>query len=120
MRLLDQLNAVPGSLNSVLYGPVAELPRLMFSHNKGDGYTAVPTPMRYPAGSKALVAFAAWANLAGRFEVGPARDRKSTAVLQCEVILAGTPVRVLVPVTGLSVQAAIDLVDSARMESARG
>ncbi|GAB3219322.1 hypothetical protein GCM10027447_01910 [Glycomyces halotolerans] len=121
MRLLERFNAVPGSPGSALHGRLAALPRLVFDHTSGHGLTATPTPMRYPPGAKAVAAFAAWAQVAGRFEVAPARDRRALAELETRLVLAGTPVRVWVPVMGLPLAEAIGLVDQAtRAVAVRG
>lgn len=123
MRLLDQLNAVPGSANSVLYGETAELPRLAFEHSRKGGFTAFPSPIRFAPGRSSLLAFAAWASLAGRYQLAPARrDKRAVGEFECVVYLAGIEVRVWVPVHGMTVKAAIALVDEARRKAvaARG
>src|SRR5688500_16235729 len=107
MNLLDQLNAVPGSMNSVLCGEAAAMPRLVFEHKKKVGFTALPSPIMFAPGRAALVAFAAWVNQAGRYQVTPAaRDKRAAAEFECRVILAGVEVRVWVPVHGMTIQAA--------------
>lgn len=113
MKRLRELNAVPGSPSSALHGRLADLPRLVFDHSRRAGHTALPSPILFPPGPKALAAFAAWAAEAGRFEVGPARDKRVVGVLHCEVLVEGTPVRVWVPITGMSVPEATGLVDRA-------
>lgn len=120
MRQLDRLNAVPGSPGSVLHGRLAAMPRLVFDYSRRRGFTAVPTPLRFPPGPKAVAAFAAWARLAGHYQLTPARDKRSLAELECHVLVNGTEVRVWVPVTGISIQAAIDVVDRAREVVAHG
>ncbi|WP_199043162.1 hypothetical protein [Glycomyces salinus] len=113
MKRLRELNAVPGTPASALHGRLADLPRLVFDHSRRAGFTALPSPILFPPGPKALAAFAAWAAEASRFEVGPARDKRLVGALRCEVLVEDTPVRVWVPITGMSVQAATALVDRA-------
>lgn len=121
MRLLDQLNAVPGSANSVLYGEVAALPRLAFEHSRKGGFTAFPSPFRFAPGRSALAAFAAWANVAGHYQLAPAtRDKRAAAEFECVVNIANVEVRVWVPLHGMTVQTGIDLIDNTRRVSARG
>ncbi|THV40583.1 hypothetical protein [Glycomyces buryatensis] len=123
MRLLDRLNAVPGSANSVLYGEAAQMPRLVFGHTRAGGFNALPSPIRFAPGPESLVAFAAWANMAGHYQLAPAeRDTHAAGEFECRVYLAGTEVRVWVPLYGMSVQTAIDVVDAARRKAvaARG
>jgi hypothetical protein len=118
MRLLDQLNAVPGSANSVLYGEVAQMPRLAFEHSRASGFTAFPSPLRFAPGRSALTAFAAWARLADHYQLAPAtRDKRAVAEFECRIQLAGIEARVWVPLHNMTIQAAIELVDDARRKA---
>lgn len=119
MNLLDQLNAVPGSANSVLRNETASLPRLTFERSRRGGFTAFPSPIRFAPGRSSLVAFAAWANQAGHYQLAPAeRDKRAVAEFECRLPLSGVDVRVWVPLHGMTVQAGIDLIDATRQKAA--
>jgi len=120
MIRLDRLNAIPGSAKSSLPADTTALPRLVFAHSPKDGYTAVPSPIRFPPGRPALVAFAAWAAHAGRYRLAAGPDPRAVGHLEARVVLDAAEVRVQVPIHGLTVQEAIDLVDAARKEGPRG
>ncbi|MEV3938716.1 hypothetical protein AB0K52_22425 [Glycomyces sp. NPDC049804] len=120
MRQLDRLNAVPGTPSSALQGAFATLPRLVFEYSRATGFSAMPTPLRFPLGKRSLQAFAAWAKAAGHYQLVPGPDPRRNGNFECRVFIDSTEVRVWVPIDGMTVQAAINCVDNTCTVVARG